>query len=912
VTQCVAPKNIRPYRAPNRSVNTAASVQQVGKADESVCNDETPLGNFVSQFDAERLDNSYDDEMSYVKSLRMSGSDGFGQKMSELNEKLRLGMSTEDCDRKILLEDEPYPSREEFLKLLIYSKNPNLNDNIIPIDFYDSEYTRKLWEVLYDIRTCYILSGFRVVWRPILLRSLIALIKELFELDKTGVKWIKLVKFKLGFFAAFIKSNNVFPKSPFPDNFRFSAYPLIDKKITSYHKQLNKYKKFKHMILIDSICRGVKKGAPRPSRLDLDNNIRDTFNLFTQKKVHEEIINCSLPHFRLGDEFEYDNLVKGFNLSTNYDFTSDRLLLEIRRTVNEVFTRLREPLDLNHFPSTSSCVENTTKDGGSNLIIYNLLREYYGDVKTDHIIIRKKENILNNYDYPSWKKPEDYDKYMKSQEFIEIDFGSVPLMSDVEIEQLAQFALTEEPEIILLALAEALKTRGISKGNALENYLLKSIQKQLAKQLLNTNCFAPTKGDLTEDMINTMFSQMPLLQKFLSGDYDNATNEIYGEFSKFTISCIMDRTGITDDYPNMSRLAKRSLLNNNVTGFISKNEILEGVQIDGQPMGKVLSFVTLCVINASMCRYVCELDQRKNINMKDFKAYINGDDCCFPLDNFELWEQCLRCVGLKNSVGKTFYTDEFIEMNSRTFLKINKDTDIYNNFKMVPFVNFGLLKCLQRSSEQVTELSFQQFVSTCGPIHTEFVADFKSEDNNLYIPLTDLFINKHKKHLHDPRLSGISWFLPRWLTGLGLDINKEDQLTLYDKVIAGRLYSNYDNVNISHYNNDPEWEIHSLVNNTMKEICGTKPFIKYKDVITHIPDFNCDEDPKYNIIDLKENQQSIYNKLIQIHFRNCTDHNSIYLGHVTKLGCEITDLQKKKKKNKEEKTLRKIFTHCIL
>jgi len=911
------PRNIRPYKAPNRSGSRVDPTTQVGKADESVCNDNAPEGNVVSQFDAENLGNQYDNEIDFAEILRLPeySSKRNLEGMSGLIEKIRLGMSTVDCDRKVLLDDEPFPSREELLQLLIFNKNRvnNLNNvQIIPIDFYLSDNAKKLWEVIYDIRTCYVLSGFRVVWRPILLRSFITLVKELYQLDSEGKKWIKLVKFKLGYFAAFIKRNNVYPKSPFPTDFNFSSFILMDKKLTSYHRQLEKKNQFKHMILIDSICRGVKKGAPRPSYEDLTNNINDTFKLFTTPKVHEEILVQDLPSLKIKKEnFDYNDMVNGFSLTNKFDFTKERLRLEILRTVREIFRSITEPLNLEHFPSSSASVGTPTSHGGGNREIFKILKRFYGPIDTSNIHIRKTTHTLWDYDYPSWATDEEKTKFPKEQEFIEVDFGAIPLMNDIEIEQLSQFGLTEEPDMVLMALAEALKTRGISKGPALENYLLKSIQKVLAKQLLDTKCFSPTKGDLTEDMINDMFSNCPNNQFFNNGDYDNATNEIYGDFSKFAISCIIDQTRITDYYPNLARLAKRSLLNNTVIVRGGKHyPDITGEQIDGQPMGKVLSFVTLCVINASMCRYVCELDQRRHINMSDFQAYINGDDCCFPLDDFDIWEQCLRCVGLKNSIGKTFYTCNMIEMNSRTFLRDN----FQNNFKIVPFVNFGLLKCLQRSSESVDELSFSQFVSTCGPIHTEFVADFKSEDNNLYEALTDLFLKRHNKNLKDPRLTGISWFLPRWLTGLGLDVNKEEQLTTYDKIIGGRLYANYDSIKVSHYNKDPEWEIHSLVEKMYIDLCGAKNKIKYKNLVTYIPDHNDAEDDvfSYEIIDLQENQSNLYNKFIQLNFRNANAHEDIFVGESIIAGSAVQDNMKPGKSVKAIKSLEDLKVGTIV
>jgi len=221
-------------------------------------------------------------------------------------------------------------------------------------------------------------------------------------------------------------------------------------------------------------------------------------------------------------------------------------------------------------------------------------------------------------------------------------------------------------------------------------------------------------------------------------------------------------------------------------------------QREAQPMGKILSFSILCIINFAVCRKALELDRGCSIPISEFPGLINGDDCCFPIKNFDHWVGCSAMVGLFNSVGKTFTSREFIEMNSRIFLLTSYqeiDGDYFEcKYLEVPFVNFGLMKGMVRS-EGGPDLCIsdrQDLVGACsrmGMCSTELVRGFEFMRDELMF----LFRHYHNKYLQSPELSGIPYYIPAWLGGLGLAVGFEPQKLIPDLQLkaASIVFRNY-------------------------------------------------------------------------------------------------------------------------
>jgi hypothetical protein len=418
----------------------------------------------------------------------------------------------------------------------------------------------------------------------------------------------------------------------------------------------------------------------------------------------------------------------------------------------------------------------------------------------------------------------------------------------------------------VVGLKEALKIRGITKGEALENWLLQPLQKYLSQKLLRIPCFALTGKPLDASDLEKTFRYLSRGQKFLSGDYDNATNKMYGHYTRVCIRRICENLGLNEDW---ALIAESSLCDNLVEyKYIDQKTRklvrVRGVQKNAQPMGKILSFVVLCIVNAAVCRKSKEIDDSGNrvmIRLKDFKAQINGDDCVFTLFNFSSWEETCKCVGLENSIGKTFFSEKFIEMNSRTYLLERShpqtvqlsDALVDLKFTLVPFINFGLLKGLVRSSGvDDSETRFER-IACLGECHT----DLLNHNHHFYKELDFLFKRYNSDLLSDLQLTGIPYYVPKWLGGLGLDPGSKpwEKISLSQQRSASVVLKNYHDRRPAVVSQNKTCLVHDEVNKLLDEIRSSAELEPVH--------FRKLELSTGEVVDLKVENQKVYNDLVE-------------------------------------------------
>jgi len=131
---------------------------------------------------------------------------------------------------------------------------------------------------------------------------------------------------------------------------------------------------------------------------------------------------------------------------------------------------------------------------------------------------------------------------------------------------------------------------------------------------------------------------------------------------------------------------------------------------------------------------------------------VNGDDAVFTTNQFgyELWVRMASLCGLRPSIGKVYFSDTFLNINSTTF-----DYSL-GLFRRVPCTNMGLMYGLRRSST-TSDVSY----ITIGSRVTQMVAETHPL---LQERVLCQFIHKNRRFLNS---LGIPWFLPERLLGLG-------------------------------------------------------------------------------------------------------------------------------------------------
>jgi hypothetical protein len=319
-----------------------------------------------------------------------------------------------------------------------------------------------------------------------------------------------------------------------------------------------------------------------------------------------------------------------------------------------------------------------------------------------------------------------------------------------------ELAMLEEADVILVALAEALKVRTISKGPALTYFVLKPVQKFLFAIIRRFPCFLSGR-DISSDILDDMFCGVKTPSNyFFSLDYTSATDMLDPWLSSKIVDGICDAVEMP---PNIRILFHKALTGHKIDGIEQKW---------GQLMGSIVSFIVLNVANAIMVIESFQISENKKFSFKNVPMLINGDDgLVCASDNFmEIWKNMVGSVGLLPSQGKTYKHIEMANMNSTCF--IFRD----GRFNHIPYLNFGLIVGNKRSGGKVTkfdifspEKEFDKELGRCtlGARHRELIA---SCPRRLVMFAHEYFLERNKEILES--VHNIPWYIPESLGGVGL------------------------------------------------------------------------------------------------------------------------------------------------
>jgi len=309
----------------------------------------------------------------------------------------------------------------------------------------------------------------------------------------------------------------------------------------------------------------------------------------------------------------------------------------------------------------------------------------------------------------------------------------------------------EENLAEMVGLPEALKVRVITKSQPARSFTLQTLQKMIHRKMRQHPTFKLIGEPVTEDLINNFLGPIRgHWETYISGDYEAATDNFYTIYSEACGKAIADCLQLPHD---LTELLLDSLCRFKIE---HKGEVKQ--QTRGQLMGSVTSFPVLCLINAALSRYAYERAYNRYYLLKDIPMLINGDDIVIRgiTDIYKIWSECTAFVGLKESIGKTFVSRLFLQINSTLFyLEENKLIE-------AKFVNFGLLKGLKRSGSGE---SFTNTSSTREMPHMRFRDLLRQGPIELREELADIFISKQA---HILKAMGLPFHLPTWLGGAGI------------------------------------------------------------------------------------------------------------------------------------------------
>jgi hypothetical protein len=354
-------------------------------------------------------------------------------------------------------------------------------------------------------------------------------------------------------------------------------------------------------------------------------------------------------------------------------------------------------------------------------------------------------------------------------------------------------ALEEIPIAEPVALAESLKIRVITKGPAFHQMFLRNLWQKLHRQLRNHPTFRLIGETVTEQvMLEALGIKLEGDETYLSGDYKAATDNLQSWVSEE----IADRLGeVLDLLSGELRLLKESL-----TGHIFLNEKFEMLeQLRGQLMGSITSFPVLCIANAAMCRWAMEIAEKKIILLRDSKLLINGDDCAMRCKStlYPIWKRITAFAGLEESVGKTYESRNFVNINSTSFERTEKpfsinctysdklDNQRLTHLKLTKYVNVGLMLGMKRSGGKVGLGGQGDNCDTLGSRARELISVCPLA---MQESVMKTFISHHKLAMTKSRLP---WYIPEWLGGLGLPSGSWGQPSTLDLRVAASILRNW-------------------------------------------------------------------------------------------------------------------------
>jgi len=532
----------------------------------------------------------------------------------------------------------------------------------------------------------------------------------------------------------------------------------------------------KRMEFLASILQS-KKGMPRFSDAETQKAAQDTFVLLTTEPK------AATRQPLLVGWYEAESFPENIELSLSVWSWQE----QIERTVKELFfgkmmtweDRVRP-----FFPSTSANYINTRSKGGA---VGTLLED---------------PDILTGCRVPGgWLevevgKDDEKDEQIQSDESIETwKVNVVPLEAAYETIWLKMLnrAIKEEPTVKLVALKEAIKTRVISKGPPYQQMVLKSIWKWVHTVLRKHPTFQLIGEPESTRIIQTALGRnLADDEVFLSGDYRSATDLLYVWVCNAVAKALANTINLSE---LEAQLVTRALTGHLIENPDDPTDVRP--QRRGQLMGSIISFVVLCIINATGGRWSIEVAERQRRTLAQCRMLINGDDIVMKskASVYKYWNRIMAFAGLEESVGKTFISRMFLNINSQNLLHgipsqvkwtypDGTERLVLELYHMVKYVNFGLIQGLKRSggAHGLDDQDDPQSNLACRARQLIHKSPDWCRDQ-----VMEMFIT-HNKYM---MLARLPWFIPEWLGGYGLPLFGRHVISTVDLRIASAILLNW-------------------------------------------------------------------------------------------------------------------------
>jgi hypothetical protein len=584
--------------------------------------------------------------------------------------------------------------------------------------------------------------------------------------EECNMEWMKVAKYKL---AAFFSFHTQQPLPPAP--FKCEDKPGHILSGSAGRWLTSKLKSDRNRLSLLASIKQSKKGMPRPDKEEMEKETQEYL------KTMITPIPDPKPELLVQDWNELDD----YPLHVETIMSKDTIIIQLERTVDEIFPPETSEVSNEEryrpfFPSTSANYINNRKGLGAIGTIFELdelpggilagLRTSGGAIKITSV--NEEESITED----------PHESFAGQFDFSELDRRFKVLWLNMLI-----LARNERNVVDPVALAEALKTRMITKGPPMRMTVLRFIWKAMHSRMRRQGVFRLIGEGVSEKVIlDRLGRNLKEDQEYTSGDYRQATNNLCSWISNTVCRRVSKNFKLSD---LETRLFEESL-----TGHIFET----GEQKRGQLMGSITSFPVLCIANAAICRWAMEVAEARVIKLSDAALLINGDDCAFRSNKraYPIWSRLASACGLEESMGKTYHSEKFVEINSTIFerraepktliyekdgKKVERLTQLYQ----VGFVNTGLMSGIKRSGAAVGLGDLDDPRSTLGNRARELL---RYCPESLHESVMQRFLTNHRTLLDSTRLP---WYIPEWLGGVGLPSGPWGEPSELDRRIARRI-----------------------------------------------------------------------------------------------------------------------------
>jgi hypothetical protein len=572
---------------------------------------------------------------------------------------------------------------------------------------------------------------------------------------------MKLVKYKL---AAFFSSHtgqelphNIImeaavkqhlPQEGSRDNPRMLLGGRLGRFISVFLKKADKEKR---MSFLQSILQS-KKGMPRAGLAALKEKEKETVMKLTQPEILADKTSWTMLSWADANDLPWE---------VDFVLNETTMKAQLRRTVKELFGGKKMTFKDRvkaFFPSTSANYINNRKNAGAIGSILEHPRILEG--------LRVSGGYINNSTLTVGGERDEEEMEDEGRMKVRLDDSKFQGAFTMLWLRVLTEASVERPDAEPVALPEALKIRVITKGPPFIQTALRNLWKFMHGVLRSHKTFRLIGEQVSAGYVRDVLgANLPEGQAYLSGDYEAATDNLKSWVSEEIANAIADEIGLYE--------IERALFITSLTKHILRGQ----KQTTGQLMGSITSFPVLCIANAAFCRWALEMDFQKKLLLRDAPMAVNGDDCMLRIGQFGrgIWGRITKFGGLPPSVGKCFYSREFVNINSTNYLRDEENpteehifytdslfTKRFNPFKLNLYVNMGLMTGLKRSGLSIGLSDQDDPRNNIGVRYRELI---RLSPPSMRNEIHKGFVNRHRELLEKARLP---WYIPEWLGGLGL------------------------------------------------------------------------------------------------------------------------------------------------